>query len=231
MTGTSLELGCRCRGGQAWLGRGRRAAACHRRQELLRQLGHLGEQARELPLADDLDGHGRLGDDGGRPGPVVEQRDLTHVRAGAALGDHLPALPDLDLTAQHDDELVTGLALLGEHRAGRLLEVGGELRDQAELLLREAREQRDVRELLVDAFVPIHDHSSSYPVRSLPQNGDVRPRNVRPRFRSRRSRPPCRSGGGARRRRCTCRAPARRTCSCAGRARAPVWSSVAASRC
>ena len=98
MTGTSLELGCRGRGAQAWFASRSASRRGDRRQELLRQLGHLGEQARELPLADDLDGHRGLGHDGGRPGPVVEQRDLTDVRAGAALGHHLPALPDLDLT-------------------------------------------------------------------------------------------------------------------------------------
>ena len=100
MTGTSLELGAAAAVAQVWFCVEVGEPPRDRRQELLRQLGHLGEQARELPLADDLDGHRRLGHDGGRPRPVVEQRDLTHVGAGAALGDDLPALADLDLTAR-----------------------------------------------------------------------------------------------------------------------------------
>src|SRR3954449_9028472 len=62
----------------------------------------------------------------------------------------------LDLAAQHDDELVPRLPLGREHGAFRFLQVRGEVRDRAELLLRQPGEQRDVSETLFDAIVTIH---------------------------------------------------------------------------
>ena len=205
--------------------------ARHGGEELLGELGHLGEQAGELPLADHLDRDRGLGHDGRGAGTVVEEGDLTDVGAGAPLGDDPPALADLDLTVEHDDELVPGLALLGEHGARRLLEVGGQLRDQPELLLREPGEQRDVRELLVDPFVAIHDHSSSCRCRSLPQIGR-RARAARDVDSGRvdLARHPAREVQHAH----VGVLPGRRDVvgvAARGRGRAPAWSSVAATRC
>ena len=150
----------------------------HGGDELLGDLGDLGEQARELPLADDLDGHRGLRNDGGGPGTVVEEGDLAHVGARTSGGDHTVTLADLDLAVEHDDELVAGRAFAHEDGPRRLLERRRELRDELQLLLRQPLEQRHLGQLLLDPIVTVHRGSSSTRGRS-PADRDTRSAAVR----------------------------------------------------
>ena len=114
----------------------------------------------ELPLPDHLDGHRGLRNDGGRPGTVVEEGDLAYVRSRSSGRDHAVTLADLDLTVEHDDELVAGRAFAYEDGSGRLFERRRELRDELQLLLRKPLEQRHLGQLLLDPIVTVHRTSS-----------------------------------------------------------------------
>src|SRR5947209_20538015 len=90
------------------LGVGLAQALGHRRQELVGQVGHLVDDARELALAEDQDFHVVLGDDRRRAGAPVEQRQLAEVLAGAELGDLPLAALHRGVAVDDEEELVAG---------------------------------------------------------------------------------------------------------------------------
>ena len=79
---------------------------------------------------------------------MLDQGDLPEEVAGPERG-HAPSLAlHHGLPVDDDEELTTGVALLGEHRPGRDLEILGQPRELDEVLLGEALEQRRAPERL-----------------------------------------------------------------------------------
>ena len=85
-------------------------------------------------------------------GPVIEQGDLPEVGTRSECRYDLIFVTDLDLTLEHDQKLVAGLSLFGEHLAFRLPNPHGDSGDVGEVRLREVFEQRDLPELLLERF-------------------------------------------------------------------------------
>jgi len=56
----------------------------------------------------------------------------------------------VDFALEHDEELVSGLPLFGEHRTFGLPNTHGEVGDVGEVNVREVLEQRDLPELLFE---------------------------------------------------------------------------------
>ena len=116
--------------------------------ELLREVRGVLEQPGELPLPDHLGDEIGLRDDGGGARSAVQQRDLAEEvarvrpsqrsghrsRPGGAFHDH--------------NELVTVLALLGQCRPGRELQLRRRAGDELELVARARREERNALELI-----------------------------------------------------------------------------------
>ena len=82
----------------------------------------LREQTGELPLPDNLDGHGGSSQPRWAVRGRWSRRAISPTYVPRSSGrDHAITLADLDLTVEHDDELVTGGAFAHEDGSGRLL--------------------------------------------------------------------------------------------------------------
>src|SRR5262249_38670144 len=86
----------------------------------------------------------------------VGQRDLTHVLARPARRDDPIALPDLELTLEHDEELAARVSFCRQHLPRGPVDTGHQTGDPSQLSLRQPCEQGHRGELFVDPGMTIH---------------------------------------------------------------------------
>ncbi|MFN8027400.1 MAG: hypothetical protein U0W40_13905 [Acidimicrobiia bacterium] len=120
-----------------------------RRRDLPAQLGHVGEQGRELTGVDHRRDDVRHRDHARRAGPVVEEGDLADVGARPAGDDHLAVVAHLHLALEHHEELPPDLALGHEQARRRNSSRVARWVTSGELLRRQRGEQRHVGEGLL----------------------------------------------------------------------------------